>query len=126
MTPDDFAKDLRNFTSKVRRREQATFLGLVTLAHESITEGSPFTGAPGQPVQTGFLKASWQIVIEGYLRASIVTKAVYAQVIEDGQRGGKRLTLRSSVGGFHSVKLTIAGMQRLLAVALERAKQAHP
>ncbi len=84
------------------------------LVFESIVNGSPVTGAPGQPVDTGNLRASWQREIHGPLSQSIATNTVYAPAIEDGARGSKALTLRSQTGGFHSVKMTVAAWPRIV------------
>jgi hypothetical protein len=62
-------------------------------------------------VSTGNLKASWQLTFESPDAALISSNVEYAEIIEDNIRGA---TLRSKVGGFHSVKLTIAGWQRLV------------
>lgn len=89
------------------------FIGLAVAAKDSIQFGSPITGAPGQPVDTGYLRNSWQIgwdtvpqfpgTGEGATpdpagltpiedtgdpmtatRALIATNVEYAEVIEDG------------------------------------------
>lgn len=114
-----FAADMRRFTIKVDSRRRDVYVSLATKVHESVKVGSPVTGAPGQPVDTGFLRNSWILAI-GVLEAVISTNVEYAPGIEDGisQRWGTPMTVRSSVGGFHSVKLTIAGANSLLAEAL--------
>lgn len=114
-----FASDVRAFTQKVNGRSREVFLGVAMAAHESVVEGSPITGAPGQPVDTGNLKTSWQLAIEGD-QALITTNVVYAPQIEDGTRAGRALTLRSPTGGFHSVRLTIAGFQRIVDTVVAR------
>jgi len=84
----------------------------------SITVGSPITGAPGQPVKTGRLLKSWRR--QGTARSkniSIYTQVPYAPIIEDNLRGA---TLRSSVGGFHSVKMTVMGFHRIVTYELEQ------
>jgi hypothetical protein len=90
--------------------------GLVDRVFGSIVEGSPLTGAPGQPVDTGFLKGSWHQVPETPLTTRIETDAPYAQGIEDGinLKTGGPIQLRAPTGGFHSVKLTAAGWQHLV------------
>lgn len=108
-----FSDDVRRFQSKVDVRTKAIHDGVCDLAFSSIVEGSPVTGAPGQPVDTGNLKSSWQNKIEGPLEREIVTNVVYAPYIEDGFGRGP-LTLRSQVGGFHSVKLTRAAWQKIV------------
>jgi hypothetical protein len=117
-----FADDLQRFTAKVETRSQAVFLGTVTAAYESITDGSP-----GQPVGQygpgyhegdvgGELKASWQTHFLSPTVAEIVTNSPYAKQNEDGiaRPGGGSYEQRSTVGGRHSVALTHAGIQRIV------------
>jgi hypothetical protein len=93
---------------------RAIFLGVATEAQRSIVEGSELTGAPGQPVDVGYLKGSWSPPVIDGSTATIGTNAEYAEAIEDGIGKYGPLTLRSQVGGFHSVALTIAGMDRIV------------
>jgi hypothetical protein len=118
-----FADDIRRFNVKVDKRAKALHDGVSDLAFSSIVEGSPVTGAPGQPVDTGNLKGSWQNIIEGPLTRFIVTNVIYAPIIEDGTRGGRTLTLRSRVGGWHSVKLTRAAWARMVEFVTQRITQ---
>lgn len=113
-----FERDLKQFLIKVESRVPAVALSVAVKAHASIKEGSPVTGAPGQPVDTGFLRNSW-IIEPGRVQHVIRTNAEYAPRIEDGiSESGSPMRLRSAVGGFHSVKLTIAGASALQAEAL--------
>lgn len=130
----DFGSSMRAIIANVEATTQAVFLAIATHAHRSIQEGSEVTGAPGQPVDTGNLKASWQLTFPSKDRALISTNVVYAPIIESGIRAigsgrgnatgrtGSRITLRSPVGGFGSVQLTIDGLQRIVAVESERFK----
>jgi hypothetical protein len=113
-----FKDDVHRFADKVDVLGQRVHERVCDLVFESIVEGSAITGAPGQPVQTGLLKGSWQRRILGPLAQMIVTNLVYAQPIEDGIGRYGPLTLRSQVGGFHSVKLTRAGWPRVVAHAV--------
>lgn len=112
-----FRDDINQFKRKVKAESQALFVNVVSHAHESIVNGSPVTGAPGQPVDTGNLRDSWQIMWEAATRALIVTNVSYARIVEDNLRG---VTFKNH--GPHSVKLTIAGLARI--VAAERARMA--
>lgn len=85
-----------------------------TAVLESIHTGSPITGAPGQPVDTGALRASWQLTFPTSEIAEITTKIAYAKAIEDGIGRYGPMTVRSEVGGFHSVALTRTNFPRLL------------
>jgi hypothetical protein len=126
-----FQDDLNRFRVKLTGRTKAVRLSVATKVHESITVGSATTGAPGQPVDTGFLRASWTIVHSGDL-SEIATNVAYAPVIEHNLRtaynsagkmpekdkGLSRRAVKSTVGGYHSVKLTVAAADRLQAEAL--------
>jgi len=121
----DFEKNLRKFAVKQERMTRTLFLNVASACKDSIVEGSSITGAPGQPVGQygpgyhpgltgGTLKASWQLVFENATTAVIGSKLVYAPPIEEGTNKGRQLTLRSTVGGFHSVAKTITGYRRLV------------
>jgi hypothetical protein len=122
------ADDLRRIAIKGVTNYRALFPGVVDLAHDSIQNGSALTGSPGQPVGQygpgyhpgkvgGVLKASWQKWYPSPTEAMIATDAPYALQEEEGisyAHGGEPITQRSSVGGFHSRKLTVAAMQRIV------------
>lgn len=135
-----FADDINRFTLKLRETSDEVFVGVAQAVHESVVEGSPVTGAPGQPVDTGNLKNSWQLTFPERGLAQTATNVVYAEAIEEGQqephtrrqrsRFGieqifvepRPMVLRSQVGGFHSVKLTRAGFTRLVRSAVQRVR----
>lgn len=116
-----YSDDIKRFTDKAERRARNVFIASTVEVRRSIVEGSTLTGAPGQPVGQyndgrvgGTLKASF---IDNFLSTKswrIQTKIKYAPGIEDavGPRGP--ITLRSTVGGFHSVKKTVAGWDRIV------------
>lgn len=108
-----FADDLNRFNAKQQRLTRTLFVNVASATHGSIQSGSAVTGAPGQPVQTGNLRISWQLVFN-VVKALIMTNTIYARVIEEGTRNGRALTLRSRVGGFHSVSKTIQGFRALV------------
>lgn len=112
-----FAADVKRFVIKVRSRTPAMMIAVATKAHRSIKEGDPTIGSPGQPVQTGNLRNSWILNVQP-THADITTTVAYARAIEDGVGRFGPLTLRSTVGGFHSVKATIAGASSLQSQAL--------
>lgn len=123
-----FSDDVKRFTETVKVRCAAHFQNVAVAMHASIVEGSPNTGAPGQPVSTGNLKNSWQITFESPTAAEITTNVSYAGVIEDdlktsfeaeGQDAPPRAPgapppPKSVVGGHHSVKMTRAAIQRIV------------
>lgn len=116
-----FSTDVRQFILLVRARQKAVFVDAAGMAHDSIQNGSPITGAPGQPVQSSELLDSWQLRFDSDVAATIDTNKIYAPGIEDGVGKYGPLTLRSRVGGFHSVKLTVAAWPQLIAAAQARA-----
>lgn len=110
-----FADDIARFTLTVEATTKQHFVNIAAAVKDSITDGSPVTGAPGQPVNTGALKNSWQLAFDSPTSARISTKMAYAEAIEDGVGPHGPLTLRSAVGGFYSVRLTAAGFPKLVA-----------
>ena len=119
-----FKKRLKEFGDKSEERLRLTFLGSVQEAYKSVKYGSEVTGAPGQPVKTGRLRASWRMT--GTARSgnmTIETDVPYAPIIEDNRRNA---TLRSKVGGWHSVKITRLNYRLIVAKALREAKAKVP
>lgn len=88
----------------------------------SVVEGSELTGAPGQPVDTGNLFGSWQVTRPSKYEWLLSTNVEYAEYIEHGGNDVAAFTLRSEVGGWHSVKLTEASWDRLVAFAALKAR----
>lgn len=114
MSSRRFSRDVQQWLAKVERRRRDLFINVASATLRSIQFGSPVTGAPGQPVQSGALLNSWQLTFESQVLALIATRLVYAPLIEDGEGPYGPLRLRSAVGGFHSVKLTRAGFRRIV------------
>lgn len=102
-----FSDDLRKFALTAEERTNGVFAGVVSEVQRSVVEGSAITGSPGQPVDTGALRASWQTSFPSDHTALVSTNLEYAQAIEDGVGPHGPLKLRSPVGGFHSVAATI-------------------
>lgn len=115
------ADDVEKFAAKVEARTMATFVNTAVLVQESVVDGSPVTGAPGQPVDTGALRASWQLTFPGATVAEVATAVEYAPAIEAGIGPHGPMTLRSAVGGFHSVALTRSSFDRVVEHALKQA-----
>ena len=121
-----FADDLARFATKTQGKSNALFTNVASGVKESIVNGSAVTGAPGQPVDTGTLKASWQLTFESKSAALVSTNVAYAPVIEDNLRSSfnprgvqperepGRKAIKSTVGGSHSVKLTVGGFDRIV------------
>lgn len=126
-----FDTDLKAFTRKVSKRQRDIFVGCATEVHKSVVEGSAITGAPGQPVDVGNLKTSFTPDFLSRWLWQDTTNANYARSIEAGiqapytRADGTKvtpgpMTLLSKVGGFHSVALTRAGWQRIVAAVNAR------
>jgi hypothetical protein len=124
MADNTFDAQLRDFNAKLARRVHDVFVRSTEEVQESIVEGSPLTGAPGQPVDTSALKGSWHHKRHEKFLWATETPLKYAPVVEEGglvmasgrsgALSGSRYTLRSEVGGFHSVKLTAAAWQKIV------------
>jgi hypothetical protein len=128
-----FGDDLQSFATKVDGRLRDVFVGAVGDVHESITEGSEVTGAPGQPVDEGNLIGSWQPTFPEDLVGQVATGVEYARSIEEGQqppytteRGTevtpRAMVFRSEIGGAHSVRMTRVNWDRIVEDATRRAK----
>lgn len=111
-----FVDDIARFCRLAKQREKALYKQSVEHAFRSIRFGSDVTGAPGQPVKEGVLLASWEMRQAGNA-TELETPLEYGPIIEDNFRGA---TLRSEVGGFHSVKLTRLGWRRIVAYENQR------
>lgn len=113
-----FGDELLRFAAKADRTVTDVFVGSTLAAEESIKVGSPITGAPGQPVDTGNLRNSWQTEFDRPVmpeRAAISTTVEYAPAVEDGVGPeGPRTYGQSGVGGSHSVALTAAGWDKIV------------
>lgn len=118
-----FDGDLDKFTRKVETKSQAVFIGVGEECLRSIVEGSEITGAPGQQVDTGALKGSWQRWFVSPTEQVIGTDSPYALQEEDGisyAHGGKPIVQHSAVGGPHSAKLTVAGFPQIVEAVTAR------
>lgn len=111
---DNFESAIAGFIVQLEGAEEAVFVGTVAAVEESIKIGSPITASPGQPVQSGNLRNSYQPKRLGDREVEISSDVEYALPIEEGVGQHGPLTLRSKVGGFHSIKLTAASFQRLV------------
>ena len=123
----DFSSQLASASAAIEGRVRDAFTHSTDEVERSVRNGSEITGAPGQPVDQYELKPSFRAERLGDLVWQITTKVAYAQAIEDGiqpsyvtakgtQVTPRRMTLRSNVGGFHSVALTRAGWDRIVDV----------
>jgi len=117
-----FQADLAAFQLKVLHRQRLIHAEVSNELRRSVVRGSGLTGSPGQPVQTGNLAGSWNLTFPEVLLSELLTNVVYAPPIEEGMGKGGKLTLRSQVGGFHSVKLTRAGFPNIVKHVMGKVK----
>lgn len=105
--------DIDRFTVKLTEAIPARIMPAVASElYASIVDGSPLTGSPGQPVDTGNLRTSWQVEFPAADTARITTNVEYAPYVEDGiNRWG---AVQYHNHGPHSVKLTLAGAQQVV------------
>lgn len=110
-----FSGDLRNFSLKLSARNREVFVGCVEEVTRSVVEGSEITASPGQPVDTGNLRASWHTTYESPTLATVATNVEYAPYVEENVRG---VTFKNH--GPHSVALTVAGFGRIVDTVVKR------
>lgn len=112
----DFRETTNRIAAKIKARSQAVFANTASRALAGIQFGDPLTGSPGQPVRDSILLNSWQLQFESPTAALISTNVQWARQNEDGiaRPGGGPYIQRSAVGGRHSVKLTIAGLDKIV------------
>ena len=111
--------------AKTQKRLVTVHARAAFAVRDSVVSGSSETGAPGQPIDTGNLRGSWQLTHPEPMLARLTTNVSYAPAIEEGMNNsvtsgrsggsiGSPMTLRSEVGGFHSVKLTRINFQKVV------------
>jgi hypothetical protein len=59
-----YSEDIKRFRGVVQSNLLDVFTASALKVHESIVAGSALTGAPGQPVDTGFLRSSWIVAFQ--------------------------------------------------------------
>jgi len=133
----DFGKRVKNWTLEIERGMNDLHVNASEKVRDSVVWGSDLTGAPGQPVDTSFLRNTW---VDGFkfvqkLHARLSTICAYAKAIEDDNPGAynpagadqppeyaakrkkRQPGQRSEVGGAHSVKMTVAGWKNIVRAA---------
>ena len=114
-----FSDEVQRFVDEAKARVELVGGKCADAVFESVVHGSPVSGAPGQPDsgdERGYdLIASWERKRIGETEWLIGTKLHYAPWMEEMlMPSGKALTQRSSVGGPHSVKLTVAAWPQIV------------
>lgn len=117
----NFKAQVSGFTDRTRKRLTGAYFGIVSHTHRSIAFGSPVTGAPGQPVKTARLRNSWQVDY-GTQESTITTNVPYALPIEEGVGPHGPMQVRSEVGGFHSVAMTVVGFPNIVEYERKRMR----
>lgn len=113
---------LAAFQRKLARFDAGLLPAVLDLAHESIVNGSPITGAPGQPVEEGDLRDSWVKEQTSPTTGSVLSDSEYALQNETGVKaGGGVFVQRSTSGGRFSVALTRRNFQSLVEHAARAA-----
>lgn len=113
-----FQADVHRFAMTLEERQRQLLPYVAGTVYDSIVFGSALTGAPGQTVDEGHLRGSWQLTFPSATEALVATASPYALENEDGVRAdGRPYIQRSPVGGRHSVKLTEHSFDRIVANA---------
>lgn len=118
----DFETKVNIFARKVDDEARKVLAGTVDKILVSVRDGDPVTGSPGQPVDLGDLKRSWQSTVEGN-EGHVFSDDPAARVIEAGVRAGTPLQFRSG-GGAHSVKLTVNAADKLVEATVREVRSA--
>jgi hypothetical protein len=113
--------DMEGIVLRIAAKNRAVFVLVATIVQLELTMGGPITGAPGQPVDTGALRASYIAAFLDERTWQTSTNLPYARGIEDGVGPHGALTLRSNVGGFHSIKLIRVGFPAIVSYAMREA-----
>jgi len=137
---DNWDQQIKAFEAKIKQRIKTVHVNVAKKLEDSVrlgtrTDAGRITGSPGQPVDTGYLRNSWQLDFPSELLARLTTNVAYAPAIEEGVRSAydpagedrppeydkeaaRAFGGRSEVGGNHSVKLTRAGFEKLVRQAV--------
>lgn len=108
--------DSRTSTIEAKLSEKFRELhsGVTDRVLESIVEGSPVTGSPGQPED--LRQGQWTRTDEGPLSSVVSTDDPSAPAVEDGisHFNGAPIELHSNIGGFHSIAATAMHFDKLV------------
>jgi hypothetical protein len=103
-----FADQLARFKAKTVENMGLVREGVDAEMFTSIVDGSPVTGAPGQPVKTHRLHDSWKQEVSE-TETVTASDAPYARAVEENL--GNKVYEN---GGPHSCALTAAGFPRIV------------
>lgn len=102
---------------RLKETDKNILHSVVEQSFDSIVNGSMETGSPGQPRDLRE-PGRWNITFgKGFAR--IWTKEKSARSVEEGisRKYGGAITLKSDIGGFHSLKKTKSKIRKFLARA---------
>ncbi len=119
-----FSEQMQQAVQKARNDLMHLHGRVSVAAQNEVKFGGGVTGAPGQPLKSGALRNSYQLTFPTPTTSQIATDKPYARSIELGVGPHGPLTLRSSIGGFHSIALVVAGFDRLVANELAQMQGA--
>lgn len=112
---------LPEFERRLTRDWQAIHDGVVELAYNSIVYGSVMANTQGQPAD--LREGQFETVKNGPLETTIGTNDPSARSVEDGisyKHGGVPITLKSPIGGTHSVKKTEQAGDKIIKAVTKR------
>ncbi len=114
---------LPEFSRKLAASVDAIRKDVAALAHDSIVSGSHATGSPGQPHD--LREGQWTVAETGPDTTTVGTSDPSARSVEDGisHKYGGPITLKSPIGGFHSVKLTHQNIGPLVKKAVDDVRR---
>jgi hypothetical protein len=104
---------------RLKETDEKILHSVVEQSFDSIVNGSMETGSPGQPRD---LRDKWKITYgKGFARIFVNEKS--ARSVEEGisLKFGGAITLKSDIGGFHSIKKTKSKIRKFLARAAGQA-----
>ena len=113
-----FTREIADFAQKAQHTADEVFAVLIPTIRSSIVDGSDVTGSQGIPKLSGDLATSWVDELDGRT-GRVLTFSPYAQVIENGIRGGTPITYEHG-GAPHAMKQTLAGFAALVEDVAER------
>lgn len=118
-----WTSNLPVFLPKLTASVEAVRKEVAKLAHDSIVNGSPLTGAPGQPED--LRQGQFVIAETGTDTTTVGTNDHSALAVEDGisHFNGAPIHLHSAVGGFHGTKLTHQNAGALIDQVVSRVRK---
>lgn len=108
-----FSGAVQKFGLHVGNLGDAVHVAATDLLFESIVEGSPITGSPGQPYASGALHDSWTKTFPDKYTGVVATNSSYAPAVEENLKG---MVFKNH--GPHSLKLSVVGWLKIVEQAV--------